>query len=304
MGRKILIVANPISGRGSASRLIDKVCKLLEERNFSYEVVMTAEHGETQRRLSGLRSRFKRIVIIGGDGTVNATINALQQPISSPLAVLPAGTANMLAHELNLPSDPAEFVELLDNGMVRYLDVGVAQNRLFMLLLSAGFDAMVTKELSDSRDDILGYRGYLLPILKVLSKYKVPELRVSVDGKPHAGSLALVFHSRNYGGIFSVSQSAELDSGRFEVCILKSGAIPNMLRYSIAALVKRLADLPDVEYTSGSSIRIESDEPVAVEIDGDYFGTTPVSVEVARSAVPVMVTANRNSNRNYWQWPT
>ncbi len=302
MGRKILIVANPISGRGNASRLIEKVCKLIQARNFSYEVVMTAEHGETVKRLSGLRSRFKRIVIIGGDGTVNATINALQQPISSPLAVLPAGTANMLAQELNLPYDPTEFVDMLEHGLVRYLDVGVAEKRLFMLLLSVGFDAMVTKELSDSRDNILGYRGYLLPILKVISKYKIPDLRVSVDGKPHTGSLALIFHSRNYGGIFNVSQSAELDSGRFEVCILKSGAIPNMLRYSIAALMKRLSDLPDVEYASGSSIRIESDEPVAVEIDGDYFGTTPVTIEVARNAVPVMVPSNQFAYSDYGRW--
>ncbi len=288
---KILVVVNPVAGGGAAARGAERVVRLLEGRGHAVECFSTRNPDEAGERVRQRESEggLDRIVVAGGDGTMNDVLNGLEDPSRVPLAHLAYGTANMLARELRIPRDPDALAALVESGACRRLDLGRAGSRRFLLVASSGFDAMVTRAISRTRRGTLGYSGYARPILHALRRYRAPQLRVSVDGgEPVAGALAIVSNIRNYGGIFSVADRARPDSGVLDVCVFSGERVADLVRYVFAAATRRVSRLPDVRYRTGRRIVIEALEPTAVQIDGDYRGTTPLTVEVDPSVVPVL----------------
>ena len=102
---------------------------------------------------------------------------------------------------------------------------------------------------------------------------------------------------REYGGAFVFAEEARLDSGRFEVCVFEQGSLGWMSLYAVAGLVRKSAEAPGVILLSARTVRIESEEPVPVEIDGDYSGMTPVDISIQPAVVPVMVPNSQQRDR-------
>ena len=122
-----------------------------------------------------------------------------------------------------------------------------------------------------------------------MRQYRAPQLRVTVgEAEPLSGALAIVSNIRNYGGIFSVADRARPDSGVLDVCVFSGERVRDLIRYVFAAATRRVSRLPDVTYRTGRRIVIEAEEPTAVQIDGDYRGTTPLTIEVDPSVVPIL----------------
>jgi len=169
--------------------------------------------------------------------------------------------------------------------------MGLAGGHRFLMLLSAGLDAMVTEEVRKRRGKSLGYWGYFRPVWRGLARYRVPELRVTVDERQGLrGAFVLVSNTRNYGGIFRFADRARCDSGHFDVCVFPKGTLLSLSRYYLAALLGCVSRVTDVIYVTGRRVRIESREPVAIQIDGDPFGTTPVVVDLLAGTVPIVVS--------------
>jgi YegS/Rv2252/BmrU family lipid kinase len=287
---KLLLVANPISGRGDVAQRTEHLMHLLEERGHVVECVMAPRAEEAHARVRELEGKVDGIVVAGGDGTLNGVVNALADPSRTPLALLALGTANLVARELDLPWDIAALADLIASGSIRRLDLGRIEGRRFLTVVSSGFDAMVTRAVRRSRTGALGYSGYLLPILKTLFRYRPPHLEVKVDGsEPLTGALVLVCNTRSYGGLFRVADHARCDSGHLDVCVFRRARVRDLVRYAWAARRGRISRLAGVEYRTGRQIRIDSPEPVAVQVDGDYWGTTPVEIELQPGVVPILV---------------
>jgi YegS/Rv2252/BmrU family lipid kinase len=286
---KILVVLNPVAGRGRAPRRSARLVRGLEERGHAVELFETRAPGDAGKRARAREGHVDRIVVVGGDGTLNEVVNGLADPASTPLAQLALGTANLLARELRLPRRPELLADLVDEGFLRRIDLGHADGRRFLLLVSAGFDAQVTGLLFD-RERRLGYRRYLRPILKALKDYHPPNLRVRLDGEaPLHGALVVVSNVRSYGGLFEVTERARCDSGHLDVCILRRGRARDLTRYAWAAWRRHISSLSDADLRSAREIRIDAAEPVAVQVDGDYWGTTPVAISVEPAVVPIVV---------------
>jgi diacylglycerol kinase (ATP) len=297
MKKKVLIIANPIAGRATAERRAQKLLEILNSHRIPAELFFTHIAGDGGKKAREVDSHVRTVVISGGDGTINEVLNGLPHPSRVPIAILPTGTANMLARELRLPASPQAVAGMIQAGVVKRIDMGLVENKRFLLLASAGFDAMVTEEVSRSRGGALGYRGYVIPIVKVLGRYKKPELQISVDGKRVTGGLVMVFKIRNYGGLFQIDAIKEPDSGKFEICVFRGGTLPEMLWYSLAMIVQKIRLLPDVTCLSGKNITIESmDDPVPVEVDGDYFGTTPVQITMKPAHVPIIIPGGNHGS--------
>lgn len=181
---------------------------------------------------------------------------------------------------------------MVSAGPVRRLDMGLAGERRFLMVASAGFDAMVTRRIAQSRTATLGYLGYAAPILGALREYEPPRLSVQVDDRPAVeGQLVLVSNTRNYGGLFTMADLARCDSGRLDICVLRNGSLGGLARAAAAGLTGGLSRRDDIIYLTGRRIRIDSSRPVPVEIDGDHAGQTPIDIEVRPASVPVVVPA-------------
>lgn len=288
---RVFVVVNPIAGGGAALRGAQRLVRELETRGHRVEQFVAASPAQVAERLRAREAQadLDRIVVAGGDGTVNDVLNALEDPSRIPLTQLAYGTANMLARELAIPREPRALAALVEAGPIRRLDLGRAGTRRFLLVASSGFDAMVTQLISRSRRGTLGYPGYARPILQALRGYRAPRLSVSVDGaEPLQGSLVIVSNIRNYGGILSVTERARPDSGVLDVCVFSGERVADLVRYAAAAGLRRVSRLRDVRVRSGRRICVEASEPTAVQVDGDYHGTTPLEIEVAAAVVPVL----------------
>ncbi len=289
----VTLIANPVAGSGKAGRQIQKLVQVLDRRGDHVETFITQATGDARRSASRIEPGSGTIVVAGGDGTLNEVINGVADPSTTPIALVPTGTANVLAHELELPTDPGEVAGILHQGVVRKLDMGMIGDRRFILLVSTGFDAMVTERIQRGRKG-LGYSGYVRPLLGVLAHYRVPRLKISIDGhEVLKGALVVVSNVRNYGGIFSITDRARCDSGHLDVCIFPRGTIPALFRYAFSALRGKVSSLSDVVYLTGKRVHLDSEEPVAVEVDGDYFGTTPVVIDLKPACVPILVPAEK-----------
>lgn len=289
-GRSVLVIGNPIAGGGRARSCIDRLVSLLDARGHDVERFLTREAGEAAARAELVDDGIDRLVVVGGDGTLNEVLNGLRDPSRVPLVQLPTGTANVLAHDLGLPRDPEGTADLIDKGAVCRIDMGVAGGRRFLLMLSAGFDALVTREVRSRRTGRLGYAGYAQPILRALQGYRPPRLSVSVDdAEPVPCGLTIASSTCNYGGLFSISPSARPDSGHLDICLLPAASRRALLEIGVRSLVGGVAEQRGVIHRVGRRVSICADDPTPIEIDGDYAGTTPITAQLLPRVVPVLV---------------
>jgi len=287
---KILLIGNPAAGKVQGRAKIVELIQLLQQRGVRLETFLTRHPGDAKRRAYCIEPDVERLLVAGGDGTLNEVLNGLPDPSRIPLVLFPLGTSNVMAQELALANNLESIVTTLERGNIRRVDMGIIGDHRFLLFVSVGLDAMVMEKVFQIKRNRGGYSRYIFPVLKVLAHYHPPHLRITVDDfRDLKGGMVLVGNTRHYGGIFSIADRARYDSGHLDICIVPEGTFTSLARYYCAAARKKVSQDRKIHYVTGTRIRIESAEPVAVQVDGDYFGTTPVHINCKASFVPLVV---------------
>jgi diacylglycerol kinase (ATP) len=300
---KVLVVANPAAGSGRGRRRTQRLVRALEASGHAVECFATRGPGDARARVATAEGAVACIVAAGGDGTLNEVVNGLADPAATPIALLPLGTANMLAGALRAPRTPETVARAIERGGVRRVDLGRAAPvgagapgtpapSRFLGVAGVGFDAMVTEAVRRRRRGALGYRGYARPILTTLRRYRAPRLVVRLeDGPPIACGFAIVANLPNYGGLFAVTPDARPDSGHLDVCLFARADFPGLVRIVWPAWRGRLAARADCRVAAASRIAIASADGTAVpvQLDGDAWGTTPIEITVEPRVVPIVV---------------
>ncbi|MBL8897552.1 MAG: NAD(+)/NADH kinase [Planctomycetes bacterium] len=291
---RALILSNPIAGSGRAEGKARALIARLEERGVRCEHLATHARGEA-RAFASERSRgFDLVVAVGGDGTLNEVIDGLPQD-APPLGLLPAGTANVLAHELGLPVEGAPCADVLLAGHRRELDLMRVNGRVSFLMVGVGFDAAVLLELERRRRGPISKLSYLRPIAQAFARYRMPELAVSIDGAPFAPCSQAFFTNVRWLGtpLLRFDHAPRHGDGAIESYLLHGssrGALPAWaLRFAFA----RVAGAG--EFRRVRRARIEAAEPVPYQIDGDFAGTTPLELEVLPRPLTLLAPPARNA---------
>jgi YegS/Rv2252/BmrU family lipid kinase len=294
MARRVLVVVNPVSGRGRSIRAAEEFAKAFREGGGEAVERRLGAAGEATRiAAEAARDGFDAVAAVGGDGTANEVLNGLEGS-SLPVALVPVGTANVLARDLGVPFDPADAARVAAAGKVRTLDVGEARttagSRRFLCCAGAGLDAAVVDAVAAARKARLGFRGWVKPLLREVRAYDFPPLRVSVDGVPAAAAtLVVVCNTANYGGIFTLVEGADPGDGILDACLVDARRRRSFLRYLWGAWRGTLPRQRDVATARGRVFRVEADRPVPVQVDGDPHGTTPLDVTLRPGAARVLV---------------
>ena len=152
---------------------------------------------------------------------------------------------------------------------------------------------MVTELVRQRRRGRLGYRGYVLPILRTLVRYRPPRFAVRLDGgAPIECAFAIASNLPCYGGVLRVTPDARCDSGRLEVALFERATAADLVRFAGPAWRGTLAAQRGVRCGSATRIEVDgSQAPVAVQVDGDAWGATPIRIELAPRAVPILAPA-------------
>jgi YegS/Rv2252/BmrU family lipid kinase len=290
MKEKILLIGNPVTGHGHTRQKFAEFVRIMESKGYGVESYFTSRAGDAHHKSRCLEPDVRALVVAGGDGTLNEVINGLADPSRIPIAILPTGTSNVLANELGLPRKPKSVAQAIIQGKVRRIDMGLIGKNRFTVSVNIGIDAMITEEVFRSGKTSIGYWRYIIPVLKVLARYHVPDITVVIDGrKPLVCGLVHVGNTHRYGGIFSISDQARCDSGHLDICIFPRGSIAACARYYLAAARGRVSKIKNVYYLTGKQIFVYSQKPIAVQTDGEYYGVTPILIKIQPSTVPVII---------------
>lgn len=278
MPKAVLILANPIAGGGRARALAPLLVDGLRQHGIDAELHFTTCAGDAGVQAAGAAARgFSAIAVIGGDGTVNDTVNGMAAaPL--PLAVLPLGTGNVLATELRLPRRPAATAALIAAGHRRRLAVGRAGERRFLLFCGAGIDGAAVHRLCSTRKGRLGKHGWLRPILHTAWHWPRFSLRVELADGTAVDDCAsvLVTRVRNYGGVFQLPAGIDAFDGQLHVlCFLRRRRLAYVWA-GLSALLRRLSPTRHLLLFQTTAVRIGGSAPC--QIDGDPAGHAPVAI--------------------------
>ncbi len=295
MSRTTLVIANPAAGRGRARALALRAVRRLEAAGTPASLEVTRGPGHAaELAAAAVRAGAGRVVACGGDGTIGEVAGALAHT-GALLGILPGGRGNDLAGALGVPSDPDGALALILSGSERIIDLGVVNGRRFCTVVGVGFDAHVSERAGHAPLRFAGGMSYSLGVLAHIFTWRAPVMRIAADGETREGRylLAAVSNTGRYGGGVRIAPDSSPDDGRLDACLVQDASRWRLLRIFPTAFSGRHVGFPEVETVSGGALRIETDRPVPVVVDGENAGTTPVTFEVDAAALRVAAPARR-----------
>lgn len=290
-GDRIRVIFNPVSGRSVARGVLG--CILDRLRGEGLVVSLERTTGPGHARVLGRQCRdggYRAVVVVGGDGTVNEVVDGMSGS-TVPILVVPGGTENILAKYLGIVSDPDWLWNVLDAGRQLRFDVGVMNGRRFLLVSGIGFDAEVVRRLSIGRRGHISHLDYFWPIWRTFWGYRHPRLRVEADGESLGEGPSLVFVGNvpRYAAGLAILDRALPDDGLLDVCVFRcSGQLP-LIRHAFDVLRRRQRDGLRVVYRQARHVRVESDGPVGIQLDGDWAGRLPAEYTIEEGAARFLV---------------
>jgi diacylglycerol kinase (ATP) len=295
---KTVLIYNPRAGkflRGRAASL-DRIASVLREHGHNVETAPTtgpSTAGGIARQY--VENGARLVVAAGGDGTINEVMEGLVGS-QTPLAILPGGTANVLATELRLEKDMARAAARISELQARRISVGhvtcgdAKVSRHFLLMCGVGLDAHIVYHVHGPLKAATGKLAYWIAGGSLFGR-ALPQMRAVAGGKTHECSFALLSKVRNYGGDFEIAQEVTLFDDRFEAVLFEGKSSTRYIRYLLATALRRLRETPGIEIFKTECMRITGPEKgkVYVQIDGEYAGRLPAEIRVVPDALTLMV---------------
>ncbi|HEX2037718.1 MAG TPA: diacylglycerol kinase family protein, partial [Chloroflexota bacterium] len=224
---------------------------------------------------------------------------ALPGALGSDLAfgMLPRGTVNVWAREVGIPADPARAVRLLWDGEYRRIDLGRAGDRYFLLMAGVGFDADVAARVTRPEKRRWGPLAYIGRGLVTALRWPRQRMWLQLDERRLRRRLLFVVvgNTRLYGGVVNITQHAVADDGVLDVCLFGGDGLAEKLAHLWRVATRRHTDHRTVEYYQVRRLTLVTRPRVAVQVDGDTIGSTPMTFEAVPGALRVVVP-RRQSN--------
>ena len=310
------IIFNPVSGGGKSRRpkRLEEARQILAAAGIHADLRPTSaprHAGEIAAR--AIAEGAQLIIACGGDGTLNEIINGM--PGSKiPIALLPAGTANILAKELGIPWDIPRAAAMIPRGIPTRIALGViSQNadaspldtpsenrRYFLVVAGAGADGALVQALNPSIKQRTGVLAYWMEGLKQLVQYKFPRFRVTTGEKEIIATLVIVGRTKHYGGPFRITTGADLFANKFEIALFCSQSALRYLMYLPACWMGRLHRLKDVHFVKTNLLKckgLDSDS-IYAQVDGEACEALPVTFSIEPDALTLVVPEHFQAQRN------
>jgi YegS/Rv2252/BmrU family lipid kinase len=236
------------------------------------------------------------LLACGGDGTLNEAVNGLAGT-QTALAVLPAGTVNVWAREVGVPLDPAKALNLLWDGERRWIDLGRAGERYFLLMAGIGFDADVAAQVTSPEKRRWGALAYVGRGIVAALTWPRQRMRLLLDGRSlrRHGLFLVVGNTRLYGGVVNITHQAVADDGLLDICLFDGGGVLDRLAHFARVVTRSHTRAPTVEYYRAPRVTLVTRPRVPVQVDGDTIGRTPMTFAAVPHALKVIVPHSRGN---------
>lgn len=305
-----LLIHNPNAGNGGHGRrnLLDEARRIFAAGGIHTELAETTKAGDATEIAQRANEEGRQLVIAcGGDGTLNEIVNGLAGQANGhrvPLALLPGGTANVLAKELDLPWDIPNAAEMLVRGEVREIPLGLAtplnepaKRKYFLSVAGAGADGMIVYSIDLELKARVGILAYWWQGAREALRYKFQHFRVTAGGKEIDSSLVVVGRTKHYGGPFKITTDADLYEDQFELMTLTTRSGLRYLSYLPTLWIGKLRGTEGVHFWKADQVLCEplDDSPIYAQVDGEPLARLPVEFKIVPRALKLLVPRNGHS---------
>ena len=289
--RKALVVANPVARR-NAPRLLEEL-QQASPNNVEWTVVETKPAPLRRGELEREARAADLLITVGGDGTATEALTAIGD-VDVPLAIVPGGSTNVIAQELDLPNDPAALAHLIfGEHQIRMMDAAMCNDRLFLHMAGAGFDSRIF----DATDAGLKRRvGWLAYLPSAAQSLRLPPARFHVETESARFELTspMVLVANGAGIIrpsLYVYPGISSDDGWLDL-IAVTAIAPRAIASVLARFASRsMQRSPHVLHAKARRIRIEAEPRMPVQVDGDVIGTSPAEIFIMPQRARIIVPA-------------
>lgn len=289
--RRALIIFNRNAGGGRKVARLEETVARLTGAGVEVEIHRTSFAGDAEQTAHAARfldSGTDVVICAGGDGTINEVVNGLAGG-DTPLALLPIGTANVLAAEIGLAVDTDTVVDTIFTGVPTPVHLGMANGRYFTLMTGVGLDAEVVASVDKKLKRKTGKLAYALATLKRWTAYRDHHFRVTVDGVEHRAAGAIVANGHYYGGRFVCAENARITEPGLHVCLFQKPGRWQAIYYMMALFGGFLDRLNTYRVIPGREIHIDDDRDGPVQGDGDIITRLPLTIGIGPETVRILM---------------
>ncbi|AXQ78352.1 YegS/Rv2252/BmrU family lipid kinase [Streptococcus chenjunshii] len=287
--KKARLIYNPTSGQEIMKKNVAEVLNILE--GFGYETsAFQTTAGKDSAKKEAQRvaeAGFDLIVAAGGDGTINEVVSGIAPLEKRPqIAVIPTGTTNDFARALKIPrGNPIKAAQLIGKNQTIQMDIGKAyENSYFINIAAAGSFTELTYSVPSQLKTTFGYLAYLAKGVELLPGVRTVPVRINHDSGVFEGEVSMIFVAltNSVGGFERIAPDAKLDDGNFTLILIKTANLIEILH-----LIRKVLDggkhIYDkrVEYIKTSYLEIQplSDKRMMINLDGEYGGDAPITLQ-------------------------
>lgn len=297
---RTFIILNPAAGQEESERLRRQIGGAFAARESAFDLVTTQHAGHaTQLAAEAAGLGYRAVCVVGGDGTLAEAAAGLAGT-AVPLAVIPRGTGNQVAQNLGIPLDIEEAVEVAVSGTVAALDLGRANGRAFALVAGAGFDAAVMAAATRGMKERWGFAAYVFAAVKEALQATPTRFRIRADDR-NMDVEAVSVMVANVGELYSAFLPIRIplsprptnswQDGLLDVVVLAPRKIPEFATLLWRAAHHRFGADDRLLHFQARDIEVDADPAIAVQIDGDPAGQTPMRAEAMPAAMRVLIPA-------------
>ncbi len=295
------IVINPSSGSGPKRSALMGLRSALRAQGRRLVEYRTRGPGDATRYVQSVRDQSELVVSWGGDGTVREIASALVGS-EVPLLACPAGTENLLAKELRIPSHPGRLAGIVAAGSTAEFDLGIVNGQHFLMIMGVGFDGEVVRRLATVRRGHITHLSYFWPIWRTFWEHDFPRIRVAADGEEvfDDNGLAFVGNISRYAVGLRICRDAEFDDGLLDLVVFSCRQQTALVLHAAWTLLRRHPLKGNVIYRKFRRARIETTPVVPSQMDGDLGPDTPLDISLHPGKLKLLVPPLRGG---YGLWP-
>lgn len=293
MDSEVLLFTSPKAGSGAGRQEIPRLRERLTQAGIAHQCLSDPQ--ELRQRIQSCRQRDvsrPTVIAAGGDGTI--CLVAENSDDQTPLLPMPMGTENLLARYLGQSNRAEDVMQTLQHGQTRRFDAGRANGKLFLIMATVGFDAEVVRRVHLRRKGHIQKLSYLKPILQTISRYRFPKLQVTrfdrddTEIDTQQVGWAMVFNLPCYGGGLRVAPHAVGNDGQLDLVTFSYAGLASSLGYVAAVAAGVHRRWAAVGQHPVEKVTITAAGRVAYELDGDYAGRLPLTIETVPQRVLLM----------------
>lgn len=302
------VIVNPVSGDGRGLSDFPMISRLLRQQGIEHDSAFTEHrYHATELTVEAMNRGFRKIIVVGGDGTLNEVVNGLfiQKQVAPKdvlLAVVAVGTGNDWVRTFGIPHNYNAAIRAVKEGYSIYQDVGkvtytesqYTQSRYMANVAGIGFDAIVVSVFNHLK--VKGYSGrwlYLLSLLRSYFSSRPAGVNVEIDGKVVYKnlmfSMAVGICKYNGGGIQQLPR-AVVNDGLLDITLIRPIHWWHIIFRAKRFFNGDIYTIGHIHHYQGREVKISSLPTIRIETDGELLGETPVTIEVVPKAIQIVAT--------------